>query len=77
MLAIFLMLFFFVVDLGLQLLFELKITPEVVGGQSAHDAYLSFFGIAMGILRGMVPDQTSVQMKPQGTLKLQQSSPES
>ncbi len=56
LLMIYLMLFFFLVDLGTQTLYAFHLTAAQIGGTLAHDAYLAFFGIALGIFRGMTPD---------------------
>lgn len=55
LICIYLMLLFFFVDLGTSALTALHITSVQIGGGEAHDAYIAFFGIALGIFRGMTP----------------------
>jgi hypothetical protein len=55
MICLYLMIFFFLVDLGTSALVALHITMVQIGGGEAHDAYIAFFGIALGIFRGMTP----------------------
>lgn len=55
MVCLYLMLLFFFVDLGTSALTALHITAVQIGGGEAHDAYIAFFGIALGIFRGMTP----------------------
>jgi len=53
---IWLMLAFFFVNIGLEVLDGLR--PNMVSVtaiNTAHDAFLSFFGIAVGMFRGMTP----------------------
>ena len=54
--AVYLMLVFFVVDLASDLLQALHIVPIKIGGSTARDGFMQFFGLAMGIGRGMLPD---------------------
>ncbi len=56
LIMIYLMLAFFAVNIGLELLDGVK--PQAVSVtaiNTAHDAFLAFFGIAIGMFRGMVP----------------------
>jgi hypothetical protein len=53
--CLYLMLLFFFVDMGTSALVALHITTMQIGGGEAHDAYIAFFGIALGIFRGMTP----------------------
>lgn len=53
--CLYLMLLFFFVDLGTSALLALHITEVQIGGGESHDAYIAFFGIALGIFRGMTP----------------------
>ena len=50
-----LMLFFFLLDYTAEVLLAFKVTTIKIGGAVAHDAYIAFFGLAMGIFRGMLP----------------------
>ncbi len=52
---IYLMLVFFCVDMGLELLAGLKIVVAPNAITTAHDSFLAFFGIAVGMFRGMMP----------------------
>lgn len=55
LICLYLMLLFFFVDLGTSALLALHITEVQIGGGESHDAYIAFFGIALGIFRGMTP----------------------
>jgi hypothetical protein len=52
---IYLMLVFFCVDMGFEIAQGLKILSAPIAINTAHDAFLTFFGIAVGMFRGMVP----------------------
>ena len=54
-LVVLLMLFFFTVNYAGDVLFAMGLTSVKVGGNVAHDAFLAFFGVAMGIFRGLMP----------------------
>lgn len=55
-----LMILFFFVDLGTSALVAFHMTTAQIGGGTAHDAYVAFFGISLGIFRGMQPDGISI-----------------
>lgn len=52
---LYLMLVFFCVDMGLEILAGLKILSAPNAITTAHDSFIAFFGIAVGMFRGMAP----------------------
>lgn len=52
---IYLMLVFFCVNMGLEIMASVKIAVAPSAIATAHDAFLSFFGVAIGMFRGMTP----------------------
>jgi hypothetical protein len=56
LISIGLMLFFFCISQIEAYIFAVGVTHVLVGGDVAQTAYLLFSGVAVGMLRGMVPD---------------------
>ena len=52
---IYLMLVFFCVDMGFEILAGLNILSAPQAITTAHDSFIAFFGIAVGMFRGMAP----------------------
>ena len=50
-----LMMMFFFVNIGLQMMAALHVPAPPDALTMSHDAFLECFGIAMGIFRGMMP----------------------
>ena len=53
LLSIYLMLFFFLADYATDALVAFKLTTVKIGSTLARDSFLAFFGVAIGIFRGM------------------------
>ncbi len=51
--CVFLMVFFFCVDLATDALVAFHLTAVKIGGTRAADTFLALFGVALGIFRGM------------------------
>lgn len=62
--SLYLMLFFFFVDYAADGLFVIGLTPAKIGNSLARDSFMAFFGIAMGILRGMSGEQKPNEEPP-------------
>ncbi len=59
--SLYLMLFFFCVDYAADSLVAFGLTTVKIGGTLGRDSFLAFFGVAIGIFRGMSGEQ-----KPDG-----------
>lgn len=62
--SLYLMLFFFCVDYAADAMFVMGLTTAKVGNSLARDSFLAFFGIAIGIFRGMSGEQKPNEEPP-------------
>jgi hypothetical protein len=72
-LCVYLMLFFFGVDFMSDALVQFGLTHSKIMGGTAHDTFMAFFGIAIGIFRGMsVPNQKGINNVQESIQPVQQ-----
>jgi hypothetical protein len=59
-LCIYLMLMFFGLDCIFDALVQFGVTHVKIMGGTTHDAFIEFFGISVGLFRGMLPNPKGV-----------------
>lgn len=69
LLCVYLMVFFFCVDLATDALLAFGMTTTKIGGTRSADTFLALFGVALGIFRGMNADAPAGEPSADGEEK--------